>query len=108
MSSRTPAVPTVLIVVCLALLAIRWSAVSRSAPAPPEPDITYRPVRVAEDGDVSSRTCRACHPTQYASWHGSYHRTMTQLATPDAVRASFDGVRVDGVQEKPMLLERRG
>ncbi|MGH9884508.1 MAG: multiheme c-type cytochrome, partial [bacterium] len=47
------------------------------------------------DRYVSSRTCRACHPSQYASWRASYHRTMTQVATPQSVAASFDGVRVD-------------
>ena len=54
-----------------------------------------RPVQVPGDRYVSSQTCRACHPSQYASWHASYHRTMTQVATPESVAAGFDGVRVD-------------
>jgi hypothetical protein len=33
---------------------------------------------------------------------------MTQVATPEAVRADFDGVRIAGVNGRPMLLERRG
>ncbi len=41
-----------------------------------------RPI-VAETGDyVTSNSCRACHPGNYASWHTSFHRTMTQVATP--------------------------
>src|SRR5215470_12242079 len=64
-----------------------------------------RPIEVAGDRYVSSRTCRACHPSQYASWHRSYHRTMTQVATPQSVSASFDGVRVDA---GAMTLEQRG
>src|SRR5213592_2079045 len=64
-----------------------------------------RPVEVAGDGYVSSRTCRACHPGQYASWHASYHRTMTQVATPESIATSFDGVRVEAGS---MALERRG
>ena len=64
-----------------------------------------RPVEVASDRYVSSRTCRACHPSQYASWHASYHRTMTQVATPQSVAANFDGVRVDA---GAMALEQRG
>ena len=101
--------PTVLIVALLTLsVAIRWTALSVRAPVLPEQEITYRPVQVEEDGYVSSRTCKACHPSQYGTWFGSYHRTMTQLATPGAVRANFDGVQVSGVQEKSMLLERRG
>src|SRR5437867_4685634 len=35
---------------------------------------------------VSSAACRACHPQQYASWHRSFHRTMTQVASPESVR----------------------
>jgi Cytochrome c554 and c-prime len=66
---------------------------------------TDRPVEITGDRYVSSRTCRACHPSQYASWHASYHRTMTQVATPESVAASFDGVRVDGVA---MSLEQQG
>jgi hypothetical protein len=64
-----------------------------------------RPVEIAGDGYVSSQTCRACHPSEYASWHASYHRTMTQVATPQSVAASFDSVRVDA---GAMLLEQRG
>ena len=41
-------------------------------------------------GYVSSDTCRSCHPDQYASWHGSYHRTMTQYADSESVKASFE------------------
>ncbi len=67
-----------------------------------------RPVQVTGDGYVSSDTCRACHPSEYESWHGSYHRTMTQVATPDTVSADFDGVRVEAVHGSPMQLERRG
>lgn len=50
-----------------------------------------RPIEVASEGYVSSDSCRACHPAQYASWHDSYHRTMTQLASAESVRAPFGG-----------------
>src|SRR5438105_2957671 len=66
-----------------------------------------RPIQVAEEGYVSSDTCRACHPAQYASWHTSFHRTMTQVATPDTVQAEFDGTRVADVAGRPMMLQRR-
>lgn len=39
---------------------------------------------------LSSNACGACHPGQHDSWHGSFHRTMTQVATADAVVAPFD------------------
>ena len=45
----------------------------------------HRPIQVQLDGYRSSDGCRACHPSQYASWHASYHRTMTQLATPQSI-----------------------
>ncbi|RTZ68573.1 MAG: hypothetical protein DSZ35_04270 [Verrucomicrobia bacterium] len=45
-------------------------------------------------GYTSSASCRACHPSQYASWHKSFHRTMTQLAGPDTVMGKFDGTEV--------------
>ncbi len=60
------------------------------------------------EGYVSSRTCQACHPAEYASWYGSFHRTMTQVATPETVRADFDGVQVVNTHGRPMTLERDG
>ncbi len=43
------------------------------------------------DEYVSSAECRRCHPGEYASWHESYHRTMTQAALPETVMGEFDG-----------------
>src|SRR5687767_5047040 len=43
-------------------------------------------------GYVRSETCRSCHPDQYTSWHRSFHRTMTQHATPSTVRGNFTNV----------------
>src|SRR5437868_513277 len=45
-------------------------------------------------GYVSSNECRACHPGEYATWHRTYHRTMTQLPTPEAVKGDFDDAQV--------------
>jgi cytochrome c552 len=77
-------------------------------PTVPEPRVTNRPIQVAEQGYASSQACRGCHPSQYDTWHASYHRTMTQVAGPETVRASFDGVTVADVHGRPMRLERRG
>ncbi|MCA9546678.1 MAG: hypothetical protein KC613_19870, partial [Myxococcales bacterium] len=41
---------------------------------------------------VTSAACRACHPAAYASWQASYHRTMTQPATPETVAGDFGGL----------------
>ncbi|HYV27395.1 MAG TPA: cytochrome c3 family protein [Candidatus Eisenbacteria bacterium] len=43
-------------------------------------------------GYVGSKDCRACHEDQFASWHRSYHRTMTQIAGADSVQADFHNV----------------
>lgn len=86
-------------------------ALSLRASVEVESAITDRPIRVVDqDGYVSSGTCRSCHPTQYDSWHGSFHRSMTQLATPDTVRADFDDVVVSdrNTHGRSMRLERRG
>ncbi|HEY2746689.1 MAG TPA: multiheme c-type cytochrome, partial [Polyangia bacterium] len=49
------------------------------------------PSPVADRGYVTSDSCRACHPSEYASWHRSFHRTMTQPTTGATVRAPFAG-----------------
>jgi hypothetical protein len=48
------------------------------------------PVQIAQDGYVSSSECRACHASQYQSWHASFHRTMTQRPSEASVKGSFD------------------
>src|SRR5437870_4498594 len=58
-------------------------------------------------GYVRSDSCKSCHPGQYASWHRSFHRTMTQLPSPEAVRGKFDGVTLNLAGET-YFLERRG
>ena len=68
----------------------------------------HRPIQVQLDGYRSSDGCRACHPSQYASWHASYHRTMTQLATPQSIATSFDNVVVEAAPGGPIRLEQRG
>lgn len=47
---------------------------------------------VVDDGHFATSTnCRACHSAEYKSWHASYHRRMTQPATPEAVLGDFHG-----------------
>lgn len=66
-----------------------------------------RPIEVAGSGYVSSRECRSCHPQQYQSWHASYHRTMTQPATPETVFGAFDGRSLERAGVR-YTLSRRG
>jgi len=56
---------------------------------------------------AGSASCRACHPDQYASWHRSYHRTMTQIASPETVRGNFNNVTLK-LDNDEYRLERRG
>lgn len=65
------------------------------------------PAKGRPGGYVSSDKCEACHPSQYASWHRTYHRTMTQHATPSSVQGRFDGVTL-ALDGQTYRLERRG
>lgn len=64
-----------------------------ATPAPPQA-VSAMPRQVLDDEFVSSETCRECHADQHSSWHASFHRTMTQPATPQAVVAPFENVRL--------------
>jgi predicted CXXCH cytochrome family protein len=59
-------------------------------------------------GYLGSTYCRACHPSQYASWHRSYHRTMTQVATGESIQGRFDGVVLSGEGHDYRLRRREG
>ena len=50
------------------------------------------PEQTMGEGFATSGTCQSCHPAQYDAWHRSYHRTMTQAATPSTVLGRFDDV----------------
>ena len=56
---------------------------------------------------AGSESCRACHPDPYASWHHSFHRTMTQIASPESVRGDFENVTLT-LDGDVYRLERKG
>jgi hypothetical protein len=88
---------------------VGWTAMSFREPFEPEAQVNYRPIQVNGDGYASSQTCKACHPSHYETWHDSYHRSMTQVASPETVRADFNGIQIADVNGRtPMRLERRG
>src|SRR5437867_1558510 len=62
--------------------------------APGETEVRDRPIQDPVGGYITSESCKACHPGQYATWHSSYHRTMTQVVTPEAVLGEF-GVELE-------------
>jgi hypothetical protein len=92
--------------VVLSLVAAAVAVCAFMAPNEPPPPATTRPHEVAADGYVGSRSCRACHPDQHASWHASYHRTMTQVLDRRALVPQFDRLELDWFGA-PVLLEWR-
>lgn len=81
---------------CLAILIVVTQLVWTTTPANGETAVTNRPIQVPTGGYVGSAECRSCHPHNHATWHDSYHRTMTQVATPESVLGDFDDVRLAG------------
>jgi hypothetical protein len=75
-------------------------------PVPPTPG--PGPVQVLRDGYVSSDRCRACHPSQYESWHQSFHRTMTQPGTLDTIAAPLTGEPIEMWGQRYRFFERDG
>jgi predicted CXXCH cytochrome family protein len=47
--------------------------------------------QVPSRGFLGSEACRRCHARSHESWHSSFHRTMTQVASAAAIQAPFDG-----------------
>ncbi len=68
-----------------------WTGQSRTTPPATAQAEAKRPLQVQKDGYVSSDTCRSCHPAEYDSWHASFHRTMTTLASSDTIKGEFHG-----------------
>jgi predicted CXXCH cytochrome family protein len=81
-------------------LAIAFAPRAESAPP-------GAPKARARNGYVSSSACQSCHPDAYASWHSTYHRSMTQLASPKTVLGPFEGTRIE-IDGQTLELEQRG
>jgi hypothetical protein len=63
-----------------------------STAAPPADDPTGGvPLVERDEGYAGAESCAGCHPRNHASWHASYHRTMTQVATPATMLAPWVG-----------------
>ena len=85
---------------------IAAAAAHRLPPSPPQP--SELPLREPAPGDTSSIACQSCHPEQYATWHASYHRTMSQIASARAVLGDFGDARVSWGGNHYRLFERDG
>jgi len=44
-----------------------------------------------DEGYAGSDSCRDCHEHNHATWFASYHRRMTQAASPEAILAPWEG-----------------
>jgi len=47
------------------------------------------------EGYVHSDSCVSCHPREHQTWFRSFHRTMTQVASPQTVIGKFDGAELE-------------
>ena len=59
----------------LALGAVAWAAFTQPPAVQERND--QRPLVEPHGSYIGSASCRSCHPAEHASWHGSFHRTMT-------------------------------
>jgi predicted CXXCH cytochrome family protein len=82
---------TVVIAITVAVGAAAWTAKRIALAVNREKTAQVLPREGRPGGYVSSDKCQACHPSQYETWHRSFHRTMTQLATPATMDADFSG-----------------
>lgn len=67
----------------------------------------FRPIEVASHGYVGSDACKDCHQDNHASWFASYHRSMTQVATPEAIIGDFNDTVVR-YRDNEYQMTRRG
>src|SRR6185369_16581920 len=67
------------------------------------------PLSLGGSAYAGSSACRACHPANYASWHRTFHRTMTQEASAQSVLGDFEHGSLDylGVHAR-MRRDERG
>ncbi|MBX3437942.1 MAG: hypothetical protein KF861_10660 [Planctomycetaceae bacterium] len=105
----------VLAVICGAVSVAAWFAAAPPGPSPSRmataavsDQPANRPAKVLAPGYVSSDACLACHAHQHATWHASYHRTMTQVATPESVVADFNDVTLHSLGQTYHLTQEDG
>lgn len=84
------------LIACLAIMLPVLAAALRWTPPAASFAESHTPQKIEDQGYVSSETCRACHVAEYESWYRSYHRTMTQVASPRSVVAPHESVSVLG------------
>ncbi|SVC53651.1 uncharacterized protein METZ01_LOCUS306505, partial [marine metagenome] len=81
-------------IVAAILFALAYGKTSSARHTERQALLALTPQQDKTKGYTSSASCRACHPSQYDSWHKSFHRTMTQLAGTNSVMGRFDGTEI--------------
>jgi hypothetical protein len=71
--------------------AAMWAAIATAGSLAANAEVDAPAIDRRASEVVGSDDCRRCHPGQFASWHGSFHRTMTQSAQGEALLAPFAG-----------------
>lgn len=96
--------PGLRLAAAVSLGAVVIAALAKGTPSTPKSPIVIErdPARA-----VGSGACRACHPSEFTSWHDSFHRTMTEVASPRTVRGPWDGTRLE-IEGRSVELTRRG
>ena len=86
----------------IALVATSWAVevrpVANNIPAKPVIAAKRPPLPPQLTGNAtfaSSAACRDCHTGEFDSWHRTFHRTMTQAASPENFVGRFDGSIID-------------
>jgi len=91
---------------CTSALVCGAIVLALRAPAP------AAPVALGLQGFTGSKGCRSCHPAEYASWHDSFHRSMTrtaalsEVASPELRRGKR--LRVESAGRSVELFPRSG
>ncbi len=98
---------TAVAALAVALLALARWAPSASAPLAAGDPSGGVPVVRRDEGYAGSQSCAGCHPQNHASWHASFHRTMTQVASPAAILAPWIGT-TPPFEGRVWRLDRRG
>jgi predicted CXXCH cytochrome family protein len=93
----------VLVVLAGALALLAIASAFMAAPALYGDDLST-PFAHRDAAWSGSTACQSCHPDHHASWHRTFHRRMTQQATPASVLGAFDGraVTFQGVTTRPI------
>ena len=67
-----------------------------------------QPIDFSNAEFVGSAVCADCHQGRHGSWYATYHRTMTQYATPETVQGRFDGQALDYAGFRVRPIEENG